>query len=123
MVKPSPAPRAEYVCRGELDVTGQLMDSLSAIATYVYTDARVTEDPDNKGNWMVNVLRNRASICLTQALGSTGWLSGDDLRMGARALYVGRRAGDAADSFTLDDYTVADTFISYSLPINNYRVK
>ncbi|MDA5545914.1 hypothetical protein PGS62_18500 [Yersinia rochesterensis] len=43
--------------------------------------------------------------------------------MGASARYVGRRAGDAADSFTLDDYTVADTFISYSLPINNYRVK
>ncbi len=39
MVKPSPAPRAEYVCRGELDVTEQLMDSLSAISTYAYTDA------------------------------------------------------------------------------------
>lgn len=107
----------------EFDVAGQLTDSLSAIATYAYTDARVTEDPDNKGNQMANVARNSASLFLAQALGSTGWQGGDDLRVGAGARYVGRRAGDAANSFTLDDYTVADAFISYSLPINNYRVK
>ncbi|HII2979781.1 TPA: TonB-dependent siderophore receptor [Yersinia enterocolitica] len=107
----------------ELDIAGQLTDNLSAIATYAYTDARVTEDPDNKGNQMTNVARNSASVFLTQALGSTGWQGGDDLRIGAGARYVGRRAGDAANSFTLDDYTVADAFISYSLPISNYRVK
>lgn len=107
----------------ELDIAGQLTDNLSAIATYAYTDARVTQDPDNKGNQMANVARNSASLFLTQALGSTGWQSGDDLRVGAGTRYVGRRAGDAANSFTLDDYTVADAFISYSLPINNYRVK
>lgn len=107
----------------ELDVAGQLTDNLSAIASYAYTDARVTEDPDNKGNQMVNVARNSASLFLTQALGSTGWQGGDYLRIGAGVRYVGRRAGDAANSFTLDDYTVADAFISYSLPINNYQVK
>nr|CBX72637.1 hypothetical protein YEW_AY05050 [Yersinia enterocolitica W22703] len=107
----------------ELDIAGQLTDNLSAIATYAYTDARVTEDPDNKGNQMTNVARNSASVFLTQALGSTGWQGGDDLRIGAGARYVGRRAGDAANSFTLDNYRVADAFISYSLPINNYRVK
>ncbi|MFL4557865.1 TonB-dependent siderophore receptor [Yersinia kristensenii] len=107
----------------EFDVAGQLTDNLSAIASYAYIDARVTEDPDNKGNQMANVARNSASIFLTQALGSTGWQGGDDLRIGVGARYVGRRAGDAANSFTLDDYTVADAFISYSLPINNYRVK
>ncbi|WP_145590813.1 TonB-dependent siderophore receptor [Yersinia aleksiciae] len=107
----------------ELDVAGQLTDNLSAIATYAYIGARVTEDPNNKGNQMTNVARNSASLFLTQTLGSTGWQSGDEMRIGAGARYVGRRAGDAANRFTLDDYTVADAFISYSLLVNHYRVK
>ncbi len=60
---------------------------------------------------------------LTQTLGFTGWQSGDNLRIGAGARYFGRRGGDVANSFTLDDYTAADTFISYSLPVNHYWVK
>ncbi|MDN0122440.1 TonB-dependent siderophore receptor [Yersinia aleksiciae] len=107
----------------ELDVAGQLTDNLSAIATYAYIGARVMEDPNNKGNQMTNVARNSASLFLTQTLGSTGWQSGDEMRIGAGARYVGRRAGDAANRFTLDDYTVADAFISYSLLVNHYRVK
>lgn len=67
---------------------------------------------------MANAARNRASLFLTQTLGFTGWRSGDNLRIGARARYFGRR-----NSFTLDDYTAADTFISYSLPVNHYWVK
>lgn len=107
----------------ELDVAGELTDDLSAIATYAYIDARVTEDPDNKGNRMTNVARHSASLFLAKALGSTGWQSGDDLRVGAGARYIGSRAGDAANRFILDDYTVVDAFVSYSLPINHYRVK
>ncbi|MGG7669102.1 TonB-dependent siderophore receptor [Yersinia sp. J1] len=107
----------------ELDVAGQLTDSVSAVATYAYTDARVTEDPKNKGNQMANVARNSASLFLTKEMGSTGLYGGDDLRVGAGVRYVGKRAGDAANSFTLDDYTVADAFIAYTLPIQDYRVK
>ena len=33
----------------ELDVAGNLTDSLSLIGSYAYTDARVVDDPDNKG--------------------------------------------------------------------------
>ncbi|MCW6649837.1 TonB-dependent siderophore receptor [Yersinia ruckeri] len=107
----------------ELDVAGQLTDSVSAITSYAYIDARVTEDPVNTGNRMANVARNSASLFLTKAMGSTGWHGGDDLRFGGGMRYVGKRAGDAANSFTLDDYTVADAFIAYTLPIQNYRVK
>ncbi|MFP1747965.1 TonB-dependent siderophore receptor [Lonsdalea quercina] len=107
----------------ELDMAGKLTDSLSLIGSYAFTDARVTSDPDNNGNRMPNAARHTASLFLTQEFGNLGLHAGDNLRVGAGARYVGRRAGDAANSFTLDDYTVADAFVSYSLPINGYAVK
>ncbi|MFP1761367.1 TonB-dependent siderophore receptor [Lonsdalea quercina] len=107
----------------ELDMAGKLTDSLSLIGSYAFTDARVTSDPDNNGNRMPNAARHTASLFLTQDFGNLGLHAGDNLRVGAGARYVGHRAGDAANSFTLDDYTVADAFISYSLPVNGYAVK
>ncbi|GAA3578998.1 MAG: TonB-dependent siderophore receptor [Gibbsiella quercinecans] len=107
----------------ELDVAGNITDSLSVIGTYAYTDARVVDDPDNKGKEMTNVARHTASLFLTQNLGSLGLYSGDELRVGAGARYVGRRPGDAANSFYLDNYTVADAFAAYTMPVNGYRVK
>ncbi|CAI0891825.1 Ferric hydroxamate uptake [Serratia proteamaculans] len=107
----------------ELDVAGNLTDSLSLIGSYAYTDARVVDDPDNKGKEMTNVARHTASLFLTQDLGSPGLYSGDNVRMGAGVRYVGRRPGDAANSFNLDNYTVADAFAAYTMPVNGYRVK
>ncbi|CAI0830034.1 Ferrichrome-iron receptor precursor [Serratia grimesii] len=107
----------------ELDVAGNITDSLSLIGSYAYTDARVVDDPDNKGKEMTNVARHTASLFMTQDLGSTGLYSGDNVRVGAGARYVGRRPGDAANSFNLDNYTVADAFAAYTLPVNGYRVK
>ena len=107
----------------ELDVAGNLTDSLSLIGSYAYTDARVVDDPDNKGKEMTNVARHTASLFLTQNPGSPGFYSGDEVRIGAGARYVGRRPGDAANSFSLDNYTVADAFAAYTMPINGYRVK
>lgn len=107
----------------ELDVAGNITDSLSLIGAYAYTDARVVDDPANKGKEMANVARHTASLFLTQNLGSMGLYSGDELRVGAGARYVGRRPGDAANSFYLDNYTVADAFAAYSMPLHGYRVK
>ncbi|WBF44595.1 TonB-dependent siderophore receptor [Serratia rubidaea] len=107
----------------ELDVAGNITDSLSLIGAYAYTDARVVDDPANKGKEMANVARHTASLFLTQNLGSTGLYSGDELRVGAGARYVGRRPGDAANSFYLDNYTVADAFAAYSMPLHGYRIK
>ncbi|MCV9877864.1 TonB-dependent siderophore receptor [Brenneria izbisi] len=107
----------------ELDLAGKLTDSLSLIGSYAYTNARVTADPDNNGNRMPNAARHTASLFLTQDFGNIGLAGGDNLRAGAGARYVSRRAGDAANSFYLDDYTVADAFVAYSLPLNGYKVK
>lgn len=107
----------------EMDVAGNITDSLSMIGSYAYTDARVVDDPDNKGKEMTNVARHTASLFLTQDLGSPGLYSGDNVRIGAGARYVGRRPGDAANSFSLDNYTVADAFAAYTMPVQGYRVK
>lgn len=107
----------------ELDMAGNITDSLSLIGAYAYTDARVVDDPANKGKEMANVARHTASLFLTKNLGSPGLYSGDELRVGAGARYVGRRPGDAANSFYLDHYTVADAFAAYSMPLHGYRVK
>ncbi|UCZ76172.1 TonB-dependent receptor [Dickeya zeae] len=107
----------------EVDVAGKLTDSLSLIGAYAFTDARVTSDPTNQGNELANVARHTASLFLTNDFGNLGLHAGDDLRAGVGARYVGRRPGDAANSFFLDDYTVADAFIAYSVPLNGYKVK
>ncbi|MBP2834976.1 TonB-dependent siderophore receptor [Dickeya parazeae] len=107
----------------EVDVAGKLTNSLSLIGAYAFTDARVTSDPTNQGNELANVARHTASLFLTNDFGNLGLHAGDDLRAGVGARYVGRRPGDAANSFFLDDYTVADAFIAYSVPLNGYKVK
>ncbi|MER3384828.1 TonB-dependent siderophore receptor [Pectobacterium aroidearum] len=107
----------------ELDFAGKLTDSLSLIGSYAYTDARVTADPKNNGKRMPNSARHTASLFLTQDFGNIGLAAGDDLRAGAGARYVSRRAGKDDNNFYLDAYTVADAFIAYSLPLNGYKVK
>ena len=107
----------------ELDLAGKLTDSLSLVGSYAWTDARVTADPANNGNAMSNTARHTAALFLTNDFGATGLLAADDLRAGVGARYVGRRPGDAANSFYLDDYTVADAFVVWQTPLNHYRVK
>ncbi|MBR1156601.1 TonB-dependent siderophore receptor [Bradyrhizobium sp. JYMT SZCCT0428] len=94
----------------ELDVTGKLTDSWSMIGSYGYTDARVTEDPILTGKALQNVALNTASLYLVYDFGAA--LPGR-LRVGAGAHYVGDRPGDAANTFVLPSYVVADVFATY----------
>jgi iron complex outermembrane receptor protein len=94
----------------EIDVTGKLTDSWSMIGSYGYTDARVTEDPILTGKALQNVALNTASLYLVYDFGTA--LPGR-LRVGAGAHYVGDRPGDAANTFVLPSYVVADVFATY----------
>ncbi|MBR1236879.1 TonB-dependent siderophore receptor [Bradyrhizobium sp. AUGA SZCCT0182] len=94
----------------ELDVTGKLTDNWSMIGSYGYTDARVTEDPVLTGKALQNVALNTASLYLVYDFGTA--LPGR-LRVGAGAHYVGDRPGDAANTFVLPSYVVADVFATY----------
>nr|WP_249137754.1 TonB-dependent siderophore receptor [Bradyrhizobium tropiciagri] len=103
----------------ELDVTGRLTDSWSMIGSYAYTDARVIEDPTFAGNALQNVALNTASLYLVYDFGTT--LPGR-LRLGGGARYVGDRPGDAANSFVLPAYTVADVFATYETKVQTFPV-
>ena len=94
----------------EIDVTGKLTESWSMIGSYGYTDARVTEDPILTGKALQNVALNTASLYLVYDFGTA--LPGR-LRVGAGAHYVGDRPGDAANTFVLSSYVVADAFATY----------
>lgn len=123
-------PQAELVSRAagavtsrgiELDITGQVTDQISLIGTYAYLDAWVTKDPALKGNDLVNVARNTGSLFGVYDFGQV--LGGDRLRIGTGARYVGERAGDAENTFTLPAYTVADAFASYDTQLGGKKVK
>jgi len=103
----------------EVDVTGKLSDHWSMIGSYGYTDARVVEDPVFAGLALQNVALNTASLYLVYDFGTA--LPGR-LRVGGGAHYVGNRAGDAANSFILPAYTVADIFATYETKYQNTPV-
>nr|WP_225839656.1 TonB-dependent receptor [Pseudomonas sp. MM211] len=105
----------------ELDVTGQLTDSLSLIGTFALTDAEVTKDPDLKGNGLQNVARQTGSLSAVYDFGAL--FGGDRLRAGAGTRYVGEREGDAGNTFTLPSYTVADAFASYDTRLGDNKLK
>uniref|UniRef100_UPI002FCBB8A3 TonB-dependent receptor domain-containing protein n=1 Tax=Pseudomonas sp. TaxID=306 RepID=UPI002FCBB8A3 len=65
----------------------------------------------NRGNHLVNAARNIASLYLTHHLALPS--EAGHWRVGGGARYVGERAGDNANSFWLDSYSVADAFIAW----------
>lgn len=104
----------------ELDVSGQLSERWSLIGSYAWLDAEVTEDPELEGNRLQNVAKDTASLSAVYDAGSL--LGGDNLRLGGGSRYVGKRAGDPANSFELPSYTVADAFASYDTRLGGHNV-
>ncbi len=104
----------------ELDVSGQIGQHWSVIASYAYIDAKTIEDPVYAGNRLWNVAQNTASLAAVYDFGTL--FGGDQLRVGAGAHYVGARPGDSANSFTLPSYTVADAFATYDTKWGGHRV-
>ncbi len=104
----------------ELDLTGRLTDQLDATLTYAYTDAKVTEDETGlQGNRLNNVARDTASLALAYNYGE---LYNGHLRLGLSGNYVGKRAGDAKNTFDLPEYALANAFISYDTTIAKQAV-
>ena len=95
----------------EIDLTGRIAERWNLIATYAYTDTEILDDPDDKGNALVNAAKNMGSLYLSHDLAMPSefglW------RVGGGARYVGKRAVDNANSAWLDSYTVADAFVSW----------
>ncbi|BCA54546.1 ligand-gated channel [Nitrospira sp. KM1] len=95
----------------EFDIAAQLVPGWKVIATYAYTDARITEDTTIAvGNRLPLVARNTGSFWTTYDIQS-GLLQGVGAGIGFFA--VGQRAGDVTNSFYLPGYVRTDAALYY----------
>lgn len=99
----------------EFELNGEVLPGWDLSANYSYDDAVIVEDGQNNannGNRLQNAPRHSGALYLSHKLTIQG-LPGD-FRVGGGARYVGTRAGDPENSFTLPDYVVADSFIAWN---------
>ncbi|EJU13916.1 TonB-dependent siderophore receptor [Sphingomonas sp. LH128] len=104
----------------ELDLAGQILPQLSAIGSFAYLDGKTTEDPVFAGNLLWNAAKYTASLSGVYDFGEI--VGNDRLRVGGGPHYVGRRAGDSANSFFLPSYVTADGFITYDTQIAGHKL-
>lgn len=98
----------------EVELNGEFYPDWSISANYSYNQAQIVDDQnnsDNNGNRMQNAPRNSGAVYLSHSI-TIANIPGS-FRIGGGARYVGTRAGDADNSFTLPSYTVADSFVSW----------
>lgn len=109
----------------EFDLSGQLTDALSVVATYAYTDARTTKDVPinlgggNVGNRLPNVAEHSGSTWLKYTFQKDA-LRG--LSFGVGSYLASSRQGDVANSYQLPGYVRADTYAAYSFKLGKTRL-
>lgn len=119
----------------EFDLSGRLTDALSVVATYAYTDARITQDVGlvyddvtglviganngNQGKRLATVAEHSGSTWLKYAFQNQA-LRG--LSLGVGAFIAGERQGDNENSYQLPGYVRADTYAAYSFNVGKYRM-
>lgn len=99
----------------EFELNGEILPGVDLSANYSYDEAKIVNDDvnsANNGNRLQNAPRHSGALYLSHTLAVSG-LPGD-FRIGGGARYVGTRAGDPENSFTLPDYVVADSFIAWN---------
>jgi iron complex outermembrane receptor protein len=98
----------------EVDVAGALTESVSLIASYGFTDAKVISDPTYAGMRLVNVPRHTGSLYVTYDFGEVDSF-GNTLKIGGGVRAVSERAGMNDNSYFLPGYAVFDAFATYTL--------
>lgn len=109
----------------EFDFSGQLTDKVRLLANYAYIDAKITKDnnPALKGARLLNIPKHGGSLLAMYEDGFKGGRYG----IGAGMTYVGKRAGNAIDTFDLPGYATVRTMaywrpspgLRFSLDIDN----
>ncbi len=95
----------------ELVTTGEILPGWNVIASYAYTDAKISKDNEFAvGNRLDRVPENAASLWTTYTI-PKGNLQG--LGFGFGLFYVGEREGDLDNSFQLPDYLRTDAAVYY----------
>jgi len=104
----------------ELDMKGQITEALSVIATYAFTDARITANADgNVGNRLPNVPENSGSLWAKYDFAGTP-LNGFSL--GSGVYVVGQREGDNENTLQLPGYARWDAMASYQFKLGQSRL-
>lgn len=99
----------------EFELNGEVLPGWDLSANYSYDKAEIVDDgvnAANNGNRLQNAPRHAGALYLSHNLAISG-IPGD-FRVGGGARYVGTRAGDPENSFTLPDYVVADSSIAWN---------
>lgn len=99
----------------EFELNGEISPGWDLSANYSYDQAEIVNDrvnPDNNGNRLQNAPRHAGALYLSHEMQISS-LPGS-FRLGGGARYVGSRAGDPDNSFTLPDYVVADSFVAWN---------
>ncbi|WP_446808982.1 TonB-dependent siderophore receptor [Methylomonas sp. 2BW1-5-20] len=100
----------------ELDLAGQITDQLHLLATYAYTQANYIEDFDGlQGNRLENVPRHQGSLWGT-------WQFNDAFKAGLGVVALGRRSGDANNTFILPGYARLDAMAAYTQRIGRHKL-
>ncbi|BCA56596.1 Ferrichrome-iron receptor [Nitrospira sp. KM1] len=98
----------------EFDVAAQLLPGWKVIATYAYTDARITSDNFFPvGNRLPLVARHTGSLWSTYDF-QAGLL--ENFGVGGGLFAVGERAGDLNNTFEIPGYVRADAALYYRKP-------
>ncbi len=100
----------------ELDIAGQITDRLNLIASYAFTDARITHDnTGNEGHRLPNVAEHTASLWTTHDVT-------DRFTVGTGVFLGSDKAGDPENSFKLPGYARWDMMAAYHFNIAKSRL-
>lgn len=95
----------------ELDVIGEILPGWNILGSYAYIDAEITEDTTfDEGNQLPSAPKHSASLWTTYEIQS-GDLRG--LSFGLGFNFIDERAGDLANSFSVDSYFITNAALSY----------
>ncbi|MCK8122452.1 TonB-dependent siderophore receptor [Pseudoalteromonas sp. 2CM32C] len=103
----------------EIDLTGELSDSLEIWASYAYVDATIENSffdanfgyTVEAGASLLNVPEQQLSLQLVQST----VLYGKTIKFGGGLLHVGKRNGFFGTDFELPSYTTARVFVNYDV--------
>lgn len=103
----------------EIDLTGELTDTLEVWASYAYVDATIENSffdanfgyTVEAGSSLLNVPEQQLSLQLVQS----AVLYGKAIKFGGGLLHVGKRNGFFGTDFELPSYTTARAFVNYDV--------